>query len=398
MTKEASIVSHADIIIIGAGIMGASIAFQLSRQSDKTIVVIDARPPVGGMSGRTFGQIRQHYSNALMVELSIRGFDTLENWTDRVGFGDPGYVKMGYMLFVASNQIEALKRNIQLGQDLGVDTRFVGPDEIKHIEPGLTVNGLTGACYEPNGGYIDVTRMVLSWLSAAQTLGAQLFTPVSVKALTTESGRITGVETDQGRVAAPIVINATGAWGGELLSALELEVPMKSTRLDMTYIDTETQGSVIGSCVTDGVSNVVMRPHWGSTMLVAAYPPDPILVDDPVGPVEEHAYQMHHERMRRAFKDRIPQLKDFTVLSNVSGAYDVTPDFHPIVGWAPGVEGLYLAMGFSGHGLKLSPGIGEAVAAMVLERPAPIDISALRYERFAQNDLMHLAYGPSARA
>ena len=102
--------------------------------------------------------------------------------------------------------------------------------------------------------------------------------------------------------------------------------------------------------------------------------------------------------MRLAFQDRIPQLRGFQVHSNISGAYDVTPDFHPIVGWAPAVEGLYLAMGFSGHGLKLSPGIGEAVAAMVLEREPPIDISALRYERFAENDLMYLAYGPSARA
>ena len=155
-----SAIARADIVIIGAGIMGASIAFQLSRQTDKQIIVVDARQPVGGMSGRTFGQIRQHYSNELMVELSILGFDTLKNWSKKVGYGDPGYVRMGYMLLVAANQVEALRRNVKLGQRLGVDTRFVEPDDIKHIEPGLTVDGLTGGCYEPNGGYIDVTRMV----------------------------------------------------------------------------------------------------------------------------------------------------------------------------------------------------------------------------------------------
>ncbi len=100
----------------------------------------------------------------------------------------------------------------------------------------------------------------------------------------------------------------------------------------------------------------------------------------------------------RVFKDRIPQLREFQVHSDVSGVYGVTPDFQPIDGWARGVAGLYLAMGCSGHGLKLSPGIGEAVAAMVLEREPPIDVSALRDERFAENDLMYLAYGPSARA
>ena len=132
MSTANSSLMHADVVILGAGIMGTSIAFQLSRQSDKKVAVIDARRPVGGMSGRTFGQIRQHYSNALMVELSIRGFDTLENWNERVGVGDPGYVKMGYMLFVASNQIDALKRNIELGRSLGVDTRFVGPDAVSY--------------------------------------------------------------------------------------------------------------------------------------------------------------------------------------------------------------------------------------------------------------------------
>ena len=183
-----SAIARAEIVIIGAGIMGASIAFQLSRRTDKQIIVVDARQPVGGMSGRTFGQIRQHYSNELMIELSIRGFDTLNNWSEKVGYGDPGYVRMGYMLLVAANQIEGLRRNVKLGQRLGVDTRFVEPDEIKHIEPGLTVDGLTGGCYEPNGGYIDVTRMVLSWLGAAQAGGVRVMTPLSVSAIETRSG------------------------------------------------------------------------------------------------------------------------------------------------------------------------------------------------------------------
>ena len=302
------------------------------------------------------------------------------------------------MLLVAANQIEGLRRNVKLGQQLGVDTRFVETDEIKHIEPGLTVDGLTGGCYEPNGGYIDVTRMVLSWLGAAQAGGVRVMTPLLVSAIEASSGRVSGVVTDSGFIQAPIVVNATGTWGRELLSDLDLQVPIEKHRLDMSYIDILQQVSAISGCVTDGVSNVVMRPHWGHSMLVAAYPPAPVLIDDPVIEVSDKEYQSHHQRISRAFQERIPQLKNFSVLSNVSGAYDVTPDFHPILGWAPGIEGLCLAMGFSGHGLKLSPAIGEIISAMVLEQSSPIDVHALRYERFAQNDLMYLAYGPSARA
>ena len=152
-------------MVVGAGIMGASIAYQLTRQSDRRVVVVDERPPVGGMSGRTFGQIRQHYSNALMVEMAIRGFEVLNNWQSEVGVGDPGYVKLGYMLLVVEAQVEACRRNVELGRQLGVDTRFASPDEIKALEPALVTDDLAGGAWEPNGGYIDVTRMVLSWLS-----------------------------------------------------------------------------------------------------------------------------------------------------------------------------------------------------------------------------------------
>ena len=120
----------ADIVVIGAGIMGASIACQLAKRSDRRVVVVDERPPVGGMSGRTFGQIRQHYSNALMVEMAIRGFEVLNDWQAEVGVGDPGYVRLGYLLLVVEAQVAACRRNVELGRQLGVDTRFASPDEI----------------------------------------------------------------------------------------------------------------------------------------------------------------------------------------------------------------------------------------------------------------------------
>jgi len=107
---------------------------------------------------------------------------------------------------------------------------------------------------------------------------------------------------------------------------------------------------------------------------------------------------VHRGRIAAALAERLPDFQDVILTRTVSGAYDVTPDFHPVLGWAPGIEGLYLALGFSGHGLKLSPGIGECVASVVLDKPMPFDITALRLERFAEHEPMFLAYGPSARA
>ena len=243
---------RADIVVIGAGIMGASIAFQLTKTSDRKVVVIDERPPVGGASGRTFGQIRQHYSNELMVRLAIRGFEFLNNWSTEVGFGDPRYVRLGYMLIVVEAQLEACRRNVELGRSLGVDTRFVGPDELKEIEPLLETNGLAGGAYEPNGGYIDVTRMVLSWLVAAQSEGLEVLSGVRVNAITTVAGKVSGVDTAVGRIEAPIIVNATGAWATDLLAPIDVEVPIERRRLDMAYLVQQPGKPNIGSCITDG--------------------------------------------------------------------------------------------------------------------------------------------------
>lgn len=388
----------ADMVVVGAGIMGASIAHELAVNSDRRVVVVDERLPVGGISGRTFGQIRQHYSNELLIQMALYGFDTIENWKDRVGYGDPGYARMGYLLLVVENQIDACRRNVELGQSLGVDTRLVGPAEIKAIEPLLTVTDLAGGAYEPDGGYIDVTRMVLSWLTAGQDNGLTLFHGLRVDSIDVVGDTVVGVTTPEGRIEAPIIINATGAWAKDLLDPIGVEAPIERRRLDMVMLEQLPDRPRIRTCVTDGNSNVVLRPDMGARMMAVAYPPKMPVVDDPLGAASEDDQAAHLKRLNEAFAERLPDYVDTPVIRHVSGAYDVTPDYHPMLGWAPEVDGLYLAVGMSGHGLKLSPAIGAVVAAQVLDTEPPFDIHQLRPTRFAENDLMWGAYGLSARA
>lgn len=390
--------ASADVVVVGAGIMGASIAFQLARRSDRKVAVVDARPPVGGMSGRTFGQIRQHYSNALMVRMAIRGFEVLNDWGAQVGVGDPGYVRLGYLLLVVQAQVEACKRNVDLGRRLGVDTRFASPDEIAALEPALVTDDLAGGAYEPNGGYIDVTRMVLSWLGAAQANGATLHTGFAVEAITTKGGKVAGVETARGRIDAPVVVAAAGAWTTDLLAPLGIDLPIARRRLDMAFLKQPPGKPQIRTCITDGNSNVVMRPDMGPYLLAVAYPDEMPEVTDPAAPAPAIDEASHRARLDKALTERLPDVAGAEIVRTVSGAYDITPDFHPLLGWADGLDGLYLAAGFSGHGLKLSPAVGECVAAAVTGAEAPFDIAPLRPSRFAEGQPMYLAYGPSARA
>lgn len=401
-----SIPSEVDVVVIGAGVTGASIGYQLAKHSEGRVAVVDARAPVGGISGRTFGQIRQHYSNELMVCIAQRGFHCIQNWDSEVGFGDPGYARFGYMLLVVEDQLDGLRYNIDLGRSLGVDTRFVVGSEITDVEPLVNADGLAGGAYEPEGGYIDVTKMVLSWLGAATAAGATVLAPVAVEGIMTSGGAVTGVSTAAGEIRAPTVVAATGAWARDLLDPLGVEVPVERRRLDMAVLSQDAGARALGTCITDGNSNLVIRPDMGRHIVAVAYPPEMPAVVDPLADASAADHAAHDVRLKAAIAQRLPSLTVASTVSTTSGAYDVSPDYHPILGWASEiapVDGLYLAVGLSGHGLKLSPALGEIVAADVLNveqvgnAPA-IDTRALRPARFAEGDLMHLSYGPSARA
>ena len=361
---------------------------------------------MGGISGRTFGQIRQHYSNELMVRMALRGFHCFRNWAAEVGYGDPGYVRLGYMLIVTENQIDGLRRNVELGRRLGVDTRFVGPDDIATVEPLVNAQNLAGGAYEPDGGYIDVTKMVLSWLGAATAAGADVLAPLAVEEIMVAGGAVTGVATSGGEIAAPTVVVATGAWATDLLDPLGVHVPVERRRLDLAMLEQEPGAPALHTFITDGNSNLVIRPDMGRRVLAVAYPPHMPAVDDPLGDASPSDHADHAVRIRQAVAERLPAMSIAKTVSTTSGAYDITPDYHPILGWAheiADVDGLYLAVGFSGHGLKLSPSVGEVVASHVLGvdhvgSAPPLDARALRPSRFDDGDLMHLTYGPSARA
>ncbi len=378
--------------------MGASIGFALASRSDAHVVVLDSRPPVGGISGRTFGQIRRHYSNELLIRMANRGFEVIRDWSTEVGFGDPGYARLGYLLLVVQDQLDALRRNIALGQGCGVDTRFVDAEQIAAIEPLLVTDDLAGGAYEPDGGYIDVTRMVLSWLLAAQAHGARVVHGVEVSALRTAGGRVSGVSTSAGDIEAPVVVHAAGAWGRDLLDPIGLSLPLQRRRLDMATLEVAPGGPQLQCCVTDGNSNIVVRPAMGRQVVAVAYPPEMPVVDDPLELSGEADHEAHLLRLEAAFAERMPAMVGSTVLSRTSGAYAVTPDYHPVIGPAPGVEGLLLALGFSGHGLKLSPAVGETMAAMVMGDEPRFDMHPLRLSRFEAGEEMFCAYGPGARA
>jgi sarcosine oxidase, subunit beta len=385
-----------DTAIIGAGIVGLATAHALCRDGAGSVALFDRSWPGSGDSGRSFSMVRRHYSNAVVARLAIEGSRTIREWADEVGVADAGFARCGYLLTVPERLVDACRGNIEMLQGIGLDTWFVSPDEIAEVEPELSTEGVAGAAYEPEGGFADAQKMCLGWFAAAASRGLRPHLGSAVRAIRVERGRAIGVETDAGFVPAGSVVLATGAWANDLLEPLGARLPIELRRLQVAILRTAQGGPLPSAVVSDAVSNVVVRPDRGHQFCAVAYAGEDVL--ERADECDHGLSEGYLDAVRRGLELRFPRLAEFELVRGFAGPYDVTPDWNPAIGPCPGIEGLYLAVGWSGHGFKLSPAVGEVVAAEVSGRTPPIDISELRPERFAEGRLLHLAYGPGARA
>jgi sarcosine oxidase subunit beta len=387
---------RADVVVVGAGVIGSSIAHALCAAGAGLVALIDPRGPAGGMSGRSFRQVRCHHSNEVIVRLAVRGMDLIRTWDEAVGVGDPGYTRLGYLLMVGEAEADACRRNVELGRRCGVDTEFLPADRLREVEPLVRTDGLAGAAYEPAGGVVDPVKMCLSWVSAARDRGLDAHFDTGVAGVETADDRVTGVRTTSGDVvAAPRVVLATGPWAAGLLEPLGVDPRLSLEPLDVATLRQRAGGPHLRTAVTDSPGGLVLRADRGPVVLAVAYGTgrEPVALADDARP-----FPGYESAVRAALRRRVPAIADAAWEGVVTGVYDATPDWHPLLGWSPDVEGLYLAIGWSGYGLKLAPAVGEVAAADVLGRRPVLDASALRPGRFAEGRPLPLAYGPGARA
>ena len=388
--------ASADTAIVGAGIVGLATAHALCRDDAGSVALFDRALPGSGDSGRSFSMVRSHYSNAVTARLAMAGSRTIMNWHEEVGVADAGFVRCGYLLTVPPGLADACRGNVALLQSLGLDTRFLEADEIGDVEPELSLEGVVGAAYEPDGGFADAQKMCLGWFTAAARRGLRHHLGRAVDSIRVEAGRAVGLETADGFVPTGRIVLATGAWANDLLRPLGAGQPIELRRLQVLVGRTPPGGALPSAVCSDAVTNVVVRPDRGRQFCAVAY-----AGEDPLERADDCDHGLsagYEDAVRRGLRARYPRLADFELVRGFAGPYDVTPDWNPIIGPCPGIDGLYLAVGWSGHGFKLSPAVGEVVAAEITGRTPPIDVGELRPERFAEGRLLELAYGPGARA
>ena len=215
----------ADVIVIGAGVQGASLAFHLARRGAR-VVVLERGSIASEATGRSSGFVRMHYDLAAEAALAWRSFPYFLDWASRVGAGDPGFVRTGFLEVVPEALVAAVQGNVANHRAIGIPSQVVTPEEIAELVPGIALDGLAAGAYEPESGYADPTSTAAGFLEAARRDGAQVVTGCRAARVLTSAGRVTGVETDRGAVSAPAVAIVAGARSTDLAATVGVEVPV----------------------------------------------------------------------------------------------------------------------------------------------------------------------------
>jgi len=379
----------ADVVILGAGVMGTSIAFHLARRKAGKIVIIDKDHVGRGGSGRSSALIRMHYSFPPEVELALVSLRMFQNWHDVVG-GSGDFRKTGFVRIVHPNETERLRLNVEMQRRLGARVELIDRHQLHELEPGWNVDDVELAAYEPDSGYGDGAGVAGDFLSAARDLGVAYSSRTQATGLIVDGGCIRGVATDKGPILAATVIAATGPWTRPLVQRAGYDLPIECEYHQVAIFRNAPDMKGGGCACIDSVTATYFRSDAHDKFLVGDfYGKRPV---DPDNFPQRASDESLEEIIERACR-RVPKLAGAEVMRGVTGVYDMTPDSRPLLGGIPGIKGLYVCAGFSGMGFKISPGVGLVMSELVLDgKGETLDISAFYPQRFADNHPIKAQY------
>jgi glycine/D-amino acid oxidase-like deaminating enzyme len=377
-----------DIIIVGAGVAGASAAFHLSRLGAGDVLVLDRGTVGAGMSSRSSALVRMHYTFRGEVELAVRSDRMFAQWPELTG-RPPVVRRTGFARIVLPGEESALAANVRMQRSCGAQAEVIDAAAFAGLAPGIRTDDLSQVAWEPEGGYGDGAIVAGDLLGAARDRGVRYQPNTPVSALQTTGGRITGVITGDGPLSAGTVLLAAGVWTPPLLRGAGVDLPIETELHQVALLSHPAGGGAPIACI-DSTTQTYFRPEAGGRMtLVGSFTgprgadPDQVLAaPDPATTHPDGLAELVGAAARR-----LPALADAGIARGVTGAYDMTPDCRPLLGEVPGLPGLVLAAGFSGTGFKISPAVGEAIAELITgSAKAGVNIEPFRPARFAEGE------------
>jgi sarcosine oxidase, subunit beta len=380
----------ASVVVIGGGVVGCSIAYHLALRGQRDVVVLEREAVGSGTTSKAAGGIRAQFPTETEIRFSLEAIGVFERFQEEFGV-DIGYRKIGYLFLVADPEdLRGFRERMALQQRLGVDVREISPAEAKAIVPALHVDDLVAAVWGPQDGMAGPAEVTNGFARRARELGARIVEGVEVAAIDVEHGRVHGVRTSQGAITAPIVINAAGPAAARVGRLAGAEIPVHPRRRHIFFTEPfpEIPGPV--PLTTDRASGFYFRKEMEQLLLSPGDVED--IGEDSTVPVDRARID---ETVEKALH-RIPIVEKARIAGGWAGLRPLTPDDHAIVGWAPGVKGFFLAVGFGGHGFQHSPATGRYVSEWLLDGKPSLDLSLFDPGRFAAGRARHHDRGPDA--
>jgi sarcosine oxidase, subunit beta len=376
----------ADVVIIGGGIIGSSIAYNLVEQGCTRVLVIEREAHQGkGSTGKSMGGVRAQFATPVNIEMSLYSINFFKTFDEVVGH-PADYRPHGY-LFAATTErhMEYLKVNHERQQALGLkNVEFVSREDILQAVPQLYADDIIGGTFCPTDGFVDPHSVMMGFMLNARERGARLWLDTSVTGIEVENNQVTGVQTTRGMVATRAVVNASGAWAAGVARMAGVDLPVVPLRRQLVPTEPFDKLPKRFPMVIDMSTGFHFRRE-GLRILLAWNDPE-----ETSGFKTEFDPAFIEKILTRAAM-RVPCLAEAEVNPRRAwaGLYEMTPDHHAIIGKAPTVSGLYFANGFSGHGVMHSPATGRIISDLILHNESRlIDVTPLGVERFAEGRLI----------
>lgn len=392
--------TSADIVIIGGGIVGASLAYQLAKRGMTNIVVLERDTIASGSIGRAMGGFRQQFADELDIRFSRESRNFYEEFRSeykdsKISAKPPHFYSYGYMfLCTTPERWEAMQRHVALQQSLDVPTRLLGPEEVKQRVPQLIVDDVLGATWCPTDGYTDPGAMTKSIAEAAQAQGVTIREHAPVIGISVESGRVQAVQTPEETFYTPLVVNATGAYAPFLARMAGIpDLPVRPLRRQLLLTEPFADLPEDVPMVVDANSGFHFRRRDGGVIFALPLPPTPEedRLNQALAPeafeltVDENFWPLLQEHARQ----RCPTLVSAKVARTWSGLYEMTPDEEPVLGKTE-VEGFLCACGFSGHGFMHAPMAAKLLTELILDgNSKTLAIEQFSVERFRTGRLLN---------
>lgn len=375
--------SSAEVVIVGGGIIGVSIAYYLAKKGMREVVLLERGMMGEGATGKCAGGIRTQFSTEINIRLSLLSLKVFEHFKEEFGV-DPEFNPAGYLfLAVRKRQWAILKTNAQLMKTMGLDVELLGPSEIRGRWPFLRVDDLLGGSYSKSDGYAGPYEILQGFAKGARELGATLIEGAEVTKIHRKRERVQAVEMATGeRIVTPLVINAAGPYASRVAAMVGVELLVKPLRRQLFFTDVFEELPALFPLVIDLEHGWYMRRE-GKGLLLAG-------PEDAQSSFNEKVDFGGQEWTAARSLHRVPILQRARIVRGLAGLYDISPDHHAILGPFPEIKGFVCANGFSGHGFQHSPAIGILIAELIAEgRSKTVDIYPLRPHRFREGDLIY---------